>query len=160
MKLKTLKTQVKILRSLVYLYIFVVVGMLVWIIHLSLVKDAPTFELKREITSCFGLEKEGYSTNGDYDSWNHIRLSLSSADALETIYHEYGHYIYSKKMTKEERKEWDLEYCTKIEDIEMYRSSNQCTEKWAREFANFTYKYAWLGNETSFTSKIFNKYIS
>lgn len=89
-------------------------------------------------------------------------------DRLSTVYHEYAHYIWYKKMTGAERAEWrDIYNQFNISErytLDSYNESEYVKETWAFSFAIYlTYKKFYFSDEfdrlDSFERKIFMKYI-
>lgn len=104
------------------------------IVLYSMFLAPPSFELVKSI----GVDESGDNdVYGLYSMNNKIKVVVDSDNTLETIYHEYAHFIYHKKMSKEDRKIWDNQLCNIVSNYTQYSIKDQCTEKFAILFSNY-----------------------
>lgn len=64
---------------------------------------------KINFVKTLGIDSEGYTSLGNYIRMtNNINIGLDNhLDTYNTIFHEYSHYIYFRKLSRNEIKEWE-----------------------------------------------------
>ncbi len=156
---KQLKKQIQVLSLEVMVMSLCCIAISLYVLY-GMLLGQPTIKLNKEP----GQDGE-YMVVGHFSFDNKINLWANPDYALSTVYHEYGHYIYFKKMSSNERKEWVKEYCGLIDDLD--RPGNQCEEKFAVLFSGFmqneaySNKSRWYYDDKIrvFIDKAYQKYI-
>lgn len=159
--------QEKLNKMILAAYIIISITTTSMLIYYRFIDDRPRIEIKQNIIDEETAAKNNITTFGLYTG-TEIILSMESDEMLENIYHEYGHYLYYKKLSSKEKKQWNTEFCQQIDRLEYYDDEDQCIEKFAKNFAMFmqrkSYRYAYDRNWDSFeifnyTKTLYFKYI-
>jgi hypothetical protein len=128
------RKQVQLMKIFYWAAIFINFMFVSYIWHDKLTGDYPRLILKERLPDSLDPNQIRLTTYGLYQSDNSIQAIVKYGDTEDTIYHEYGHYIYFKKLTRSERKEWDTVYCPMMDDYPAYMPDEQCSEKFAEAF--------------------------
>jgi len=137
----------------IVLSIFLAVIMIRGILLLDSVNGYPTISLHkdREILETLNTTVL-LGTVGTYrGSINHITISLQSSNTTQTLYHEYGHYIYDKLLNSSMRAYWVDVCCNKEYVFEGYKMSLTCKEQFTRSFTDYLDYGMWTLNMDIFT---------
>lgn len=151
-KIKKLKMEVLVYRILALGMGLLAVGICLMSIKYRV--DYPTIE----------WVKYSYKDDsvGQYFKFlNHITIDTDSPNQFETICHEYSHWIYQKRMTKEDKEYFIKDIC-EIENStnisKMYKQKEVCEEVFVRGLAKMMiHKSVWI--EPEYDNIIFKGYM-
>jgi len=124
--------------------------------------DQPRLLLQKTVLEEYD---DGYLTTGSFSqARNLIVISAKTPTGIGRVYHEYGHWIYTR-MTEEEREGW-RPYCEEMGSPgeERYSAGQWCSEWFARTFVEYVSYYSvnWtddLDDGTSWVGGMFEKYV-
>ena len=145
------KHELTVYKWFTFILLIMMIGSSCYEIYkVTLYSGKPQIALYKEVL----WTNDTTQTIGLYHHENHIDVSIQSGDIGKTFVHEYGHYLYYKVLTKEERRYFDEELCPE------YYDGYKCEEQFAELFAvNIIYKFEQDTEPNRFINQIKEEYL-